>query len=329
MEIKQAIIHVLDRESESFVCSQRTLDLNEYATRTYLEGILKKFNNADVKIGQLEGYSDVVSILQSPQFEFVEQSSEIAKLLFEWITQSEDVPGGDFLYFQAEKNEENYIGMVKLNYKPAYTHYVDYVEEQMLNNIIINKTILPALTQRLEEAVVINLTTMAYELVEKKYKFDGQKVNYFSEKFLKVQATPTATENIAIVKKAMKEVAAKYNEEKYVSMSNVQQAVVESLEIDGTISKELIAEKVFEDNFAAKQEYLEKVEQTSFVDSLPVNVPKYEKKYSKQKLKLANGIEMTIPLDVYQNKELIEFINNPDGTISVMIKNVDEIINKF
>ena len=60
-----------------------------------------------------------------------------------------------------------------------------------------------------------------------------------------------------------------------------------------------------------------------------MNVPKYEKKYRMQKFKLANGIELAIPMDVYQNKEFVEFINNPDGTISVMIKNIDEIKTSF
>ncbi|MFQ7235944.1 MAG: nucleoid-associated protein, partial [Enterococcus hulanensis] len=54
-----------------------------------------------------------------------------------------------------------------------------------------------------------------------------------------------------------------------------------------------------------------------------------EKKYGKQKLKLSNGIELIVPLDVYRNPELIEFTNNPDGTISVTIKNVDEVINRL
>jgi hypothetical protein len=36
-----------------------------------------------------------------------------------------------------------------------------------------------------------------------------------------------------------------------------------------------------------------------------------------------------VPTDIFKDKELIEFINNPDGTISVMIKNVEEVVSKF
>lgn len=123
--------------------------------------------------------------------------------------------------------------------------------------------------------------------------------------------------------------ADKYNEEKYESFANVQQAIYESIEEEGKIVNDRIAEAVFENNHSAKQEYLDYVERTNFTEDVPTNVTKFEKKYSKQKLKLANGIEITVPIELYWDKEIIEFINNPDGTISVMIKNVEEIMNKF
>ena len=38
---------------------------------------------------------------------------------------------------------------------------------------------------------------------------------------------------------------------------------------------------------------------------------------------------ITIPSEIYENKEMVEFINNPDGSISVLIKNIESILNKF
>lgn len=329
MEIREAILHVLDLEASSLICSQQELNLGDYAVKTYLEGVMKKFDNSDFKTGLLDETNELFATISNETISFIEKSEAIAQKFYDCVVQGEEIPSGDLLYFRAEQEFEEYIGIFKLNYKPSYTHFVEYDDDKMLNNIIINKTILPNVTQKVEEGVLINLSQKTFNLVEKKYKFDGRKVNYFSEILLKTEATPTVQENIKIVKKAVKEIADKYNEEKYVSLSNIQQAVYESIESEGKISNERIAEAVFENNISAKAEYIERVERTNFDEDIPVNVPKYEKKYSKQKLKLANGIEMIIPVDVYKNTDLIEFINNPDGTISVMIKNVDEIINKF
>jgi hypothetical protein len=63
-----------------------------------------------------------------------------------------------------------------------------------------------------------------------------------------------------------------------------------------------------------------------------INVPnteRIEKKYRLQRFKLDSGIEISIPMDIYQDKSKVEFINKPDGTMSLIIKDIESIINKF
>ncbi len=52
---------------------------------------------------------------------------------------------------------------------------------------------------------------------------------------------------------------------------------------------------------------------------------KTTKKFEKQYLKTDTGIEINIPMDQYQDTSQVEFITNPDGTISVLIKNINRI----
>ena len=40
------------------------------------------------------------------------------------------------------------------------------------------------------------------------------------------------------------------------------------------------------------------------------------------------GIEITIPLDYYNNKDYIEVLNMPDGRLAIQIKNIGNIENK-
>lgn len=330
MEIKKAILHIIDREAGSLICSQAELDLKEYAVKQYLDSVLKRLEKAEYKSGILNDSSDFYHLTTNKELDFIEKSSEMAQMVFDSLAISEDAPSGDLLVVElAEINGTPKLGLLKFNYKPSFTHHVTYVEDKMQNNIIINKTIFPSMTQRIDECCLINLETFELEIVEKKYSFEGQKRLFFTERFLQVDPKPTVTENLKIIKKAVKEVAGRYNEEEYVSMSQTQQAIFESIEEDGIISKEKIADVVFENNESAKQEYFEIIEQTKFSEEIPSNVPKYEKKYSKQKFKLTNGIELSVPTDIFKDKELIEFINNPDGTISVMIKNVEEVVSKF
>ena len=41
------------------------------------------------------------------------------------------------------------------------------------------------------------------------------------------------------------------------------------------------------------------------------------------------GIEIKIPMDLYQNSGCVEFITNADGTISVLIKNIEHLEAKM
>ena len=89
---------------------------------------------------------------------------------------------------------------------------------------------------------------------------------------------------------------------------------------------------MFKENITAQLAFQENVAEKGVSATAPLiaNVKEVsEKKYNKQKLKLSNGIEMIIPMDVYQDPNLLEFVNQPDGTISVMIKNVEDISTKL
>ena len=44
------------------------------------------------------------------------------------------------------------------------------------------------------------------------------------------------------------------------------------------------------------------------------------KKFENQKLSLSNGIELIVPNNVYQDAESVEFIQNDNGTYSILIK---------
>ena len=52
------------------------------------------------------------------------------------------------------------------------------------------------------------------------------------------------------------------------------------------------------------------------------------KKFEKQYLKTDTGIEINIPMEQYQDIDQVEFITNADGTISVLIKNINKIMTK-
>ena len=55
-----------------------------------------------------------------------------------------------------------------------------YIDDQMVNNLVLNQTVLPASSQTVDEAIIVDLTTQRYQLLEKKYVIDCQRCAYFS-----------------------------------------------------------------------------------------------------------------------------------------------------
>lgn len=53
------------------------------------------------------------------------------------------------------------------------------------------------------------------------------------------------------------------------------------------------------------------------------------RKYQSQHLYTDTGIEIKIPMEQYKNPQSVEFITNPDGTISVLIKNIEHLEAKL
>ena len=302
--LKKAILHIIDRETGSPVFSQKELDLTKEYIRDFLQKKIQKISSAQTKTGQLAEESMIVESLKIAQENFVEASEAIVQRWFDIYQESEEAPSAD----------------------------VEADEVGIDNRLILNRAILGAKTQKADEAFAVNLSDWTYELIEKKYEFSGKKELYFSGRVIESVPAPSLEENVKVIQKVAKHLGKKFETEEFDIMADLKEAVYDTIEEKGRLDHEMIAEKVFKENITAKLAFKEEVQEQGFVPEAPPvkEVQEIsEKKFGKQKFKLSNGIELIVPVDVYRNPDLIEFVNNPDGTISVMIKNVDEVLNRL
>ncbi|MGC6767578.1 nucleoid-associated protein [Enterococcus sp. LJL128] len=330
--LKKAVLHIIDRETGTPVFSENELDLTTEYIRIYLTNKVNKLSTAQTKTGILIQESSFVDKMNGIPTDFISKSQQLVQHWYDIYSSSEDGPSADILVILYEEDTILHLAMLKLNYKENYTHFVDYENESVYNKLIINRAILPSKTQKPDEGIIINLDTLSYELLEKRYEFSGEKLWYFSEKVIESQPAPSLEENIKEIKKAVKRIGKKYDEDEFELIASVKEAVYESIEETGTIDNQQIAEQVFKENISARMAYQEEVNESKFVDKTPpVREAREisEKKFGKQKLKMDNGIELIVPIEVYRNSDLIEFVNNPDGTVSITLKNIEKISNQL
>ena len=269
---------------------------------------------------------------QQAEHDFLPASEKIVNRWYEAYKESEEAPSADVFVVLFEEDTQLYLAFLKVNYHEGYTHLVDSDEAGLKNELILHRALLSSKSQKADEGIVVHLSNLSYEMIEKKYPFSGEKRLYFSTQVIESRPAPSLEENVRVIKKAAEKIGAKFENQKHDVIADVKEAVYDIVEESGQIDAKVVAQKVFKDNVSAQMAFQEEVVEKGYVDQAPLlkDVREItEKKYGKQKLKLSNGIELIVPLDVYRNPELIEFVNNPDGTISVTIKNVDEVINRL
>jgi hypothetical protein len=243
-----------------------------------------------------------------------------------------DIPSADLLVVRFRAYEQEYLGLLKMNFKAGYTHRTFAEGENNNNEIIRYKAVLPTESQKLTEAAIINLQTLQVQVVEKKYEVNGEKTNYFSYLFLQCSSHLSHKTKLNIVTKAIEKVQREGLEEYAAceAQMNAKCIIQEEIEEKGGFVVEDLADKVFEEKPELRNAFQEQMEKYDMVKEEVI--PQSEnttRKYQKQHLFTDTGIEIKIPMDLYKNSGKVEFITNPDGTISLLIKNIEHLEARY
>ncbi len=331
MIMKAGIVHILDGAAGTPVMSDCPVDMGSNFS-DFLKGHIERFTeNDDVKLCQFAEDSPVKKLIQECTAEnFVQTSQELSSRLYTIMNANIDIPPADVavVVFAAEGTE--YFGFLKLNYKSSYTHLTRTTEAGNSNEIVLQKALLPSAGQKLSEAFVVNLTTGEIWLTEKKYEINGEKKSYFSELFVCCHAPLSQKSKLDIVTRAVEQVNRKYyGDEDVARKMEIKNVIHRELEEKGSLQPVEVVEKLFQDSPQMQEEVEERLEKYHVKDE-PV-APRSEqtlKKFRTQKLFTDTGIEITIPMEEYENPDRVEFVTNPDGTVSVLIKNIGRLSSR-
>ena len=329
MRILNVIDHILDKDSGNVVLSQKEIAKDNLEITKYVEKVIDKFEKSEyVEL-------DLSRIPMLEQFwngrdDFQQLTEKFALDYFESIKVNEKIPGRDVLFYNVELDDlSQVIGIAKLDYTQRYIHNVEYDEDVLVNNIVKNISILPSPRHGVKNMFLIDADKV--QLREQAYTGTSGKW-LMSRDFLQVAAVPVkVSNNVKQIKKSIQKISEKYDDEDdFVVTSKTQQAIHDSLETDGVIDNDYIANMVFDKKEEAKAEFKDELAKKAIEPVVAVpNANYFEKKYERQKIKLDNGIEINVPISLLKNRDVIEFETDPDGSTSVVIKNVGSLKSDF
>lgn len=329
LDIKQAILHVLDTSLDTPVLSEACLELTADTTAFLTQHVEKAVASDDKKIGTFGAESPFLSWPLHELDSFAATTGEIALRLFQYMRIYPDIPAADVLMMQAELGGVPYFLLLKLNYRESYIHYLQAEGESRRTAIIRQRTVLPAPGGKAVEAGLVNLSSGEVTVIEKKFDIDGKKDFYFSSRFLDCSAALTEKQKLQEIKKAAQSVTEMFGAPEEApgprpkrAESRAAAVLCEKLDGEEPVRVTDLCEELCGENPAAREEFTRLLREKHVEPEDTVQVaPAAVRRMEKQSLRTPDGVEVKIPVRLYES-DAVEFINNPDGTISLLIKNI-------
>lgn len=329
--IEKAILHILDFHSGVTVYSDAELPVKDSIETWLLKHVERAWGSQDAKPGTFFQDSAFLKELQdyeSGTLDFVALSKAIAKTLDDALTHAEEMPASDVIVAEASIDEVPYLIILRSNSHIGFTHQVNQTESGIQNEIINHYSIMPNLSQKIDEFAFINRKTRAVKTAAKKYKLDGEPVTVLPEVLLECSLTPSSKEAMKNLSKAAAQVAETYGQDKVATEAAVKSYVAETMQQGTELDLREAGKEIFQDNPSMQQELDTAIRDAGITEPVQMDPEATLKKVSRHKLKTDTGIELTIPTDYFDNTEFVEFNNNEDGTLSITLKHISNIVNR-
>ena len=318
------IIHVLDLSMGMPILSTDLLVLNDETESFITKHLVKVFESSATCEAVFKEESAFRKVFEAPLTadNFLGLSNDLADIYFRYMTEYGTIPSGDLIITYFTMDGSNYLGVLKLNYKEEYTHFVENSEAGVSARIIKHKGIFPPTSKQVDEGIIINMETEDVMLL------DATKSKYLSLLY-DLEPKMSVKETIMAIEKVASKVIEEHYENPLNAITELKTNISESISRTSSIPVQEIMEQTFGEDVEVFETCMEHMEEMGIKETkVEISDPKIGNKFSSQKLKTDTGIELKFPTHLFKDSDFIEIINEPDGTFSIVLKHISQIINK-
>lgn len=166
---------------------------------------------------------------------------------------------------------------------------------------------------------------MTIRLIEKRYNINGEKKNYFSEMFLGCNITKSTKRKLEILTRTIRNIYKNSDKTDMKSQMDANALLLKKHEDNKEIDIDAMGEELFGSSPDKKAAFDEKMENYDMqCDKIKIENESTVKKLEKQIIVTGSGIEISIPMIVY-NRADIEIKQNSYGEDEIIIHNVDSM----
>ncbi|MFR7590962.1 MAG: hypothetical protein ACLUVC_05905 [Longibaculum sp.] len=322
--INKILMHMLDFEHRKIYHSTDFVDMNETSIDYYRKKVEKALNSPVMKeltVGSLhEMMLRSEKMIESDE-EFIKQAHEMTDKLFALGSVIEEMPNSNVLFVDCYKNGERHIAALKLNYRMIP---MSVVEEGVVR--ITKQQVLPMMGSSVDEAIIVNCDQKQLFLIEKKYTIDGKPDFYLNPQWIKGEEKLTDKQKFSTMRKVVKKMDDIYNVNDGKALPLMKQEIQGKMEANEPVKPLEIVKKVLERDYQAQEESEVMLKDLGIGEEDQIHV--LSGTMDTCKLVLDEDIEIKLPIEEYLSGSHLEKVKQPDGSYSIVFKDINEVIVK-
>lgn len=335
ININEAVIHVLDNVTDRPILNNYKMNITEDSYRFILSHIERVFKDDNLKYAKFKECDSLVKNISQEylhgRIDLLNASFGITELLFKLMKADGRIPSSDLLMVSFSTEYGPMLGILKIDYITQYTHRINAADKGVGISLMPVRTGLPD-KKKIQKAAFIRpcRENQEYDLLvfDKDYLKDSDEYgkNYFVDKFLECYLVENDRDKTKQFLDAV-EIWTRSNLKGEAVQAeklrtDIKEALKDNDEIDiYDLATDILPFDEMQKNFIAymQQNDLEKIE---------VDKEYLEKKLSKLKIKVSSDIELSLTEEAYKNINKFEIRDNGDGSINMIIKNIENYVEK-
>lgn len=333
INITKAVVHVIDNNCEEPKLTDSQLDLNEKTYKYIYKHIQKIFNSDKLYCSKFKDNNKIQEISHkffNSDADLINLSKFYTNQLFSIMKSNQFIPFCDLIVASILTDQGQMIAILKLDYIKNYTHSISSLDNKLGINIIENSTILPGSSQKINKAAFIKCPNENNEfdlfILDRKNKKEENEYgnDYWVKNFLSCEKVVTNRDNTKNLIDST-ELWVRSNIKDTQKSLDVRNKLKKSLIENTNINIDNFIDTVVGDEYEREfKEFISpKIEKDFNIDK-----DFLEKRFKKVKLNIDNNIDLALFESDYNNKNKFKIINNPDGSIDIVLKNINKILEK-
>lgn len=340
INILDAIIHILDNNSDEAILNEYPLQLTEEVYEFVFKHVQRCLKDEELKYAIFNKERNIVKEVSqeylSGENDLINVSKELASQMFILMRAKGNIPSCDLLTVAFTTEHGPFIGIFKMDYIKNYMHNVEFVEGKIGIHIVPQFTGLPTRSGRIQKCAFIRplREENPYDLlvIDKQPKNNKDDNDYGTNYFIENYLGCTIIENGRDKTKQFIKAAEKWTQsalkENADGQEVVRREIKRRLKEEESINLDTFTEEVFGADEELKQNFRTYAIESGVSENIELDKQWVEKKLKRVRLKIDKDIDLYISEEAYNDLNRFEIERVGDGSINMIIKHIRNYTEK-